>query len=96
VSMAGASSTVARNLMVAPPSGNISFAGQDALLAVPYIFTPETGELEFHPGTPLTKQPKVVLIELRGAAVEDLALSGKVVGHADLTGAAVGVVVVTK
>ena len=94
--IAGASSTVAQNLMVAPPSGNISFAGESALLAVPYIFTPGTGELEFHPGTPLTKQPKVVLIELRGAAVADLALSGKVVGHADLTGAAVGVVVVTK
>jgi hypothetical protein len=96
LSIAGSSSTVARNLMVAPPSGSISFVGQDALLTVPYIFTPETGELEFHPGTPLTKQPKVVLIELRGAAVADLALNGKLIGHADFTGAAVGVVVVTK
>jgi hypothetical protein len=96
LSITGSSSTVAHNLMVAPPSGNISFAGQDALLRIPYIFTPGTGELEFHPGTPLTKQPKVVLIELRGAAVEGLALSGKLSGHADFSGAAVGVVVVTK
>jgi hypothetical protein len=96
LSVEGITPAVVSGLTIVASTGNISLGGQNALLAVPYVFIPETGELEFHPGTPLTKQPKVVLIELRGAAVEGLALSGKLIGHTDLTGVAVGVVVVTK